>query len=345
MKSQDFKKISNTIALKFEEILLNNCFTDFTVINDDSAIGQVFVLKIFYGEQYVNGADKPIDDVNIVRPILKFQCKGDWRNSNFDINKFFKINDEILNEFYELAERGELDSLIPYLKEGTLLATPKNIGQEYVDTYLFLSIDSSTMGADKVISGILQESVVTIGLNNTKNIEVDCMQSERKKVALTQGEISVDLNIPYDKVLNFNVPHSTDDKINEDEKYVFVVMSFQDDPLLQDAYETIKRTIGKLKKGLKCERVDEIQDDFIITDKIIECIKKAGLIIVELTGDRPNVYYELGYAKALGKRLILVAREGEKPHFDVTTQNIIFYKNSTTLEQALNKRLRSLFNK
>lgn len=345
MQSRNFKKISNAIALEFGKILKNNCYTDFYIIeDDDKTTGQVFVLKIFYGEEYINDDNHPIDHVDIVRPILKFQCKGDWKNNVFDINKFFKINDEILNEFYELAVRGELNSLIEVLKEGLMLSSPKNIGQSIVNTYMFLCIDSSTLGADKFLSEILQESVATIGLNDKEKIEVDCMQSERKIVKITQDEISVNLNVPFDKVSNFNISNNNEYKINEDKKYVFVVMSFQEDPVLQDAYETMKRTISKLKKGLKCERVDEIQDDFIITDKIIDCIKKAGLIIVDLTGNRPNVYYELGYARALGKKIILVAREGEEPHFDIATQNIIFYKNSTGLEQSLNKRIRALFN-
>lgn len=345
MQGQSFKLISNKISKEFKNILINNCYTTFDVVADDNINGQIFVLEVFYGEEYVSSDDKVIENVDIVRPILEFQCSGEWKNSAFDINNFFRINDEVMSEFYELGARKELDSLITALKEGKALSKPKSIGQAYVNTYFFLSISSKVVGTDKFLADLLQERIATIGLSSDEKIEVDCLQCERKEITISEGELAVELSVPFDKVSNFQIPYNENKPMFVDEKYVFIVMSFQSDPLLQDAYEAIKRTTGKLKKGLKCERVDEIQDDFTITDKITDCIKKAGLIIVDLTGNRPNVYYELGYARALGKKIILLAKEGEKPHFDVSTQNIIFYKNVSTLEQGLNKRLRAIFNK
>ena len=41
-------------------------------------------------------------------------------------------------------------------------------------------------------------------------------------------------------------------------------------------------------------------------------------MIAELTGNRNGVYYEAGYATALGKEVIVAYREGEKVHFDST---------------------------
>ena len=120
-------------------------------------------------------------------------------------------------------------------------------------------------------------------------------------------------------------------------------MSFQADPILKDSYETIKRSVDSINIGLLCEWIDEIHEDFVITDKIIECIKRAKVIIVDLTGNRPNGYYELGYASALGKPVVLLSRNGEKPHFDVYNQNIIFYQNSTSIENSLTTRLRAIY--
>lgn len=346
MNGQDFKEIQRLLKLEFEKILKEKCFTDFIVIKDHATTGQVFVINLFYGEEYINNEGKAIKDVNIVRPILEFQCKGHWSNRSFDINSFFNIDNEIFSEFYELSNRGILDTLVPILFKGASMAKPQNIAQVEVYTYLFLDLSSITIGADMFQTKILEEGIATIGLDDTgKKIDVSCMLCERKKIILSQNELSIELFVPFDKVSNFDNKEIEIPQKDEDDRYIFVIMSFENDLFLKDVYQAIKRSTGNMKKGYICQRVDEIQDDFIITDKIIECIKKAGLVIVDITGDRPNVYYELGYARALGKKIILLARQGVKPHFDVTTQNIIFYESTSMLEQKLKNRLRALLNK
>jgi hypothetical protein len=56
----------------------------------------------------------------------------------------------------------------------------------------------------------------------------------------------------------------------------------------------------------------------------------------------PNVYYEVGYADALNKPLILIAdrKEGLKP-FDVRAYRTIFYENSIGGKNAVEKDLRA----
>lgn len=50
--------------------------------------------------------------------------------------------------------------------------------------------------------------------------------------------------------------------------------------------------------------------DYRITDRILASIQRAGLVVVDLTQDRPNVYFELGYARGLGKTVVTIMREG-----------------------------------
>ncbi len=45
--------------------------------------------------------------------------------------------------------------------------------------------------------------------------------------------------------------------------------------------------------GLRVERVKDVLGDYRITNKIIEMIHKARLIVADLTHERPNVYFEL----------------------------------------------------
>lgn len=339
MQPQDFRNLLNQIRVEFSKVL-DNFYTEFHEVDLEIAIGQIFTLEIFYSEQYINETGKPIEDVNIVRPVLHFQAKGAWKNSQIDINKFFAINEELLNELYELSERGLLNNLISSLKEGKVKASTKNIGQASDDVLFFLTIESEIKSGNQFLRNLLHENIATIGLDENKDkIEVDVSLNERKRITALLDSVPTSLLIPFDKVDHFKMFEKENEQIKVDEKYIFVAMSFQNEPFLEDSYAAIKRSVKSLKKGLLCQRVDDIQDDFVISDKIIDCIKKCKVLIVDLTNNRPNVYYELGYARAIGKHIILIAREGEKPHFDVSHQNIIFYENGTTLEKSLRTRL------
>jgi len=344
MKPKRYKEIIALVDTEFTQILKNHCYSNYYVVkNGNITSGQIYTVEAFYGEEYIGQDGKIMNYLDIVRPVLQFQCQGRWKNECFDINEFFRINDEVMDEFWELGERGELDSLIPILRKAKELSAPKDMGESEVNTYFFISIDAGIFGGTQFLREILREVILCIGLDDQEHIEVSCVQSERKRIiALLDGK-PVELRIPFDKIPEFELLLTGPGRITADPKYIFVIMSFQDDPFLEDVYLSIKRAVSGVRKGLRCERVDEIKEDFEITDKVIECIQRAGIIIADLTGSRPNVYYELGYARALAKTLILTAREGEKVHFDIRNVNIIFYKNSTELERKLKSRLRAIF--
>ena len=65
------------------------------------------------------------------------------------------------------------------------------------------------------------------------------------------------------------------------------------------------------------------------------------ILISDVTHERPNVYYELGYAHALEKEVIILARDGTPLHFDIKDYNVIFYSNLTQLEARLAIRLQA----
>ena len=65
-------------------------------------------------------------------------------------------------------------------------------------------------------------------------------------------------------------------------------------------------------------------------------------MIVDLTGSRPNVFYEAGYAQGLRKIPIYIAREGTRLEFDLKDYPIIFFRNMKELKDGLEKRLRGL---
>lgn len=82
----------------------------------------------------------------------------------------------------------------------------------------------------------------------------------------------------------------------------------------------------------------DVEGDYRITDKIIEMIQSARLVVVDLTHERPNVYFELGYARGLGKRVVTIARKESNIHFDVKDWKYLEYLDSRLLERDLKKR-------
>lgn len=119
-----------------------------------------------------------------------------------------------------------------------------------------------------------------------------------------------------------------------DPKLVFVVTPFTSD--LDPIFEGISAAGSSV--GLNVKRVKDIQGDYRITDEIVRMLHTAWLIVVDLTHERPNVYFELGYARGLGKTVVTIAREGTPIHFDVKDWVYIPYADSRLLERDLKKR-------
>jgi nucleoside 2-deoxyribosyltransferase len=90
--------------------------------------------------------------------------------------------------------------------------------------------------------------------------------------------------------------------------------------------------------GFDAKRVKDIVGDYRITSRIIELIRSSCMVVVDLTHERPNVYFELGYARGLGKTVITTAREGTQVHFDVKDWTCTFYSDSRILERSLKER-------
>jgi Restriction endonuclease len=120
---------------------------------------------------------------------------------------------------------------------------------------------------------------------------------------------------------------------------VFVLMPFLDE--LEDTYVYGIRGAAE-KLGLKCSRADEIEHNHEIIKEVVDNIKRAKFVIAELTNRNANVFYELGWAHALEREPILIARQGTELPFDVAHVNTIFYRNLSDLETKLTARLRAM---
>jgi hypothetical protein len=119
--------------------------------------------------------------------------------------------------------------------------------------------------------------------------------------------------------------------------FVFVLMPFIDE--FKEIYQLGIKEACK-EAGAYCERVDEQIFEGSILERIYNQISKADIIISDMTGRNPNVFYETGYAHALGKkRVILLTQKGEDIPFDLKHYPHIIYQNIDELKQELVKRV------
>ncbi|MCY0856021.1 hypothetical protein [Cupriavidus sp. D39] len=83
--------------------------------------------------------------------------------------------------------------------------------------------------------------------------------------------------------------------------------------------------------GMEPYRVDKDSSATVLIQAIEENIKRAAVCLADITTDNPNVWYELGFAQASGRPLVMVCgderqREGKKFPFDVQHRAIVTYK-------------------
>ncbi len=121
--------------------------------------------------------------------------------------------------------------------------------------------------------------------------------------------------------------------------FVFVLMPFEE--TFGDVYKLGIKPACK-DAGAYCERLDEQIFHENMLDRIYNQIAKADLIIADMSKRNPNVFYEAGYAHALGKRVILMTQDADDIPFDLKHYPHIVYDNRkiAELKPDLERRVR-----
>jgi len=110
----------------------------------------------------------------------------------------------------------------------------------------------------------------------------------------------------------------------------FVIMPFgKDGSPERERYNTVYEYIIRkpiLDKGFECIRGDEIPEFGPIPEQIKTKLVDADLVVADLSGRNPNVFYELGFRHAMGIPSISISDDLDGLPFDVATYRTILYR-------------------
>ena len=125
--------------------------------------------------------------------------------------------------------------------------------------------------------------------------------------------------------------------MNED--LVFVLSPFGEpfDTIYEDHIRSAVESIGELS----CLRADDIYDNRPIIEDIWRCTTEARILIAELTGRNPNVFYETGVAHTVGKEVVLITQSMEDVPFDLKHLRCIVYEYTPRGIAALEQNLKN----
>jgi hypothetical protein len=125
---------------------------------------------------------------------------------------------------------------------------------------------------------------------------------------------------------------------------VFAAMPF--DREYDDTY-FVAMTYAAEKIKATCKRVDNTEFSGDIVEEIKRLIRVSIAVIVDLSGSKPNVLYEAGFAHALKKPTIHISSTplSDLP-FDIRNWNTIAYNRgqTTALRELIARRLKTLIN-
>ncbi len=143
---------------------------------------------------------------------------------------------------------------------------------------------------------------------------------------------------PNDFLLSFGIDVN---KVSVQNDLAFLLTSFHESN--NNEYYAIKAVCETL--NYKMMRGDEefIEGDML--SYIIGCIAKSRIVIANINGRNPNVFYELGITHMMGKPTILICHETNRIPFDLQNRYVVMYRNEVDLKEKLKIVLKKIINK
>ena len=126
---------------------------------------------------------------------------------------------------------------------------------------------------------------------------------------------------------------------------VFVLMPFGE-PWSDGAFEMFKRAAAdvSVEPRVFVYRADEIEESGRITDQVTHAIRYADVVLADISGLNANVMWELGFAFALQKPIVIANQDVSKSPFDVAEWRQVSYSTAFSEDEtsSLTRFLESL---
>lgn len=136
-------------------------------------------------------------------------------------------------------------------------------------------------------------------------------------------------------------------EVEIDPRLCFIVMPFGSEEL-SDVYEYFVKPSIESNCDLRCERGDDVFGSNVVMDDIRHSIEKARLVVADLTGRNPNVFYEVGIAHTLNKDVLLLSQSMSDVPFDLRHRRVLVYeytpKGCKKLEKSITENVNAILN-
>lgn len=107
---------------------------------------------------------------------------------------------------------------------------------------------------------------------------------------------------------------------------------------MQSLYEEALKP-AVIDAGFKVKRSDPDEHNGLVINKILADIQRAPFLVADLTENNPNVYYEAGFAKGLGREVFYCSPKDQPVRFDVDAISRIEYSNLDELRDRLTSKI------
>jgi len=114
---------------------------------------------------------------------------------------------------------------------------------------------------------------------------------------------------------------------------------FPSDEYSQSIYDTVIKPLAD-EMGLELKREKEIFDSIARIREVWMHISKAGIIIADLSGRNPNVFYEVGMCHAARKKVLLITRDINDVPTELRHLRCIVYNSGITCAARLKEDLK-----
>lgn len=328
---------------------LSNLIVPFSVLIQQKGVeSEKFESAIFYT---INAKSRPLTEEDNIRSLLKKDTfSSDELRRIFDVD----IKTDVIKD---LIERLPIDVL-------------SNLGESFSKSYYSCVFKVAKLCAEYGINISVSDlisafmSVATEFANNEEtakwndNINLICTyvfyHCKGLKVynAFKQWALSNRIHKMNDIQINsiirlFDESQST--KIR-----VFVAMPYYSNEIVRSTNEIYSRVLNNIKNtynidiSLPGEIMTYEGSTVNIVNDVLTRIENCDICFCDITNNNPNVTYEMGWAKALRKHVVILKEENsEKPKSDYLLDFYATFKKDAyiTLEEAIEKNIKAILRK